>query len=211
MVGYFRNMTTRDKNINSFNNQTSFFSNRRPTVTSNFSSTNFTSNAYRNQSNNYYQMGEKNDTMGIDFNFTTNTNQKEHASSRVHSIMYSQKLQGSRKSLLYLRCQDYMQMIKNENNCLNNLQEEIQTARNARHLNSEMFGERGITTNSFFSGRNMGSSGFGRGVKVGGGMGNTGSFFRNMQGGTNTSGGYQNSFITGNRKGNFTIFPTIFC
>lgn len=102
-------------------------------------------------------------TIGISFK-PVSTNIKEHSNSQLHSIMFSRKLQHNKKSLLFLRCQDYMHMINNTDNCLDALSGEIQKAVNVNHFNSDMITQSNATwrqgqSNSFMNTATRGHSG----------------------------------------------------
>jgi hypothetical protein len=153
-------------------------------------------------------MGRKENTIGVEFS-STKTSLKEHASSRVHSIMYSSEMEMSKKSLLFMRCQDYMKMIQNSDNCLNELSNKVRVAVNADHLNADLFnntGNMGGMQRSNDRGLNvsfMGNTGKDGGSFFGRRNNDTGSFFRGGSGyGSNTSG---NSFLT-QRSGQFISY-----
>lgn len=150
-----------------YNTKSSFFSrldkpsqyNER--VGSNRYKPNYGGSSYNHRFPNSAQI--KDSTIGINFK-PVSTNLKEHDNSQLHSIMFSRQLQNNKKSLLYLRCQDYLHMINNTQNCLDELSPEIQKAVNVNHFNSDMVTQSSSTwpagnSGSFLNPSNRGQSG----------------------------------------------------
>jgi hypothetical protein len=114
-------------------------------------------NQYSNHS------GQKDNTIGIDFQHGQ-TNLKEHSNSTLHSIIFSRELQSNKYSLLHIRCQDYMNMIHNNNNCVNELSNEIGNAVNRNHFNVDLLpsgnsvGRNTMNQKSFFNNMNKGNT-----------------------------------------------------
>lgn len=135
-------------------------------------------------------------TIGIKFHLAP-IKLSVHQGSRLHSIKYSDELYDNPKSLKKMRCQDYLLMIGNKGNCLENLENEVNNAIRHNHLNKDLLNggssQGGLAGNnefSFFS-KNGGQGGR-----------STPSFFQNRGGSNNLGSG--NSFF--GRNGIFLEF-----
>ena len=150
---------------------------------------------------------------------------KEHESAKLVSIMFSSELLNSRHSLMHLRCQDYMQMCTNSNNCIKGLSDELENALKHNHINADILGkssgsvsmmggtmnrvggnnqmERGTGKGSFFNRGNqnnfgMNNSNVRNSNNLGQGMSSGTNFFKNT--------GTTNNFLNSNKEGSNPSF-----
>ena len=81
---------------------------------------------------------ERETTFGKFFD-TAESNKSIHSGMRLNSIMFSNSFANSNFSLLHLRCQDYLYLAENKNNCQASMSEELKNSFGNSHMDKEMF------------------------------------------------------------------------